>query len=243
MTPSPIHSLILAALREVTPERLQKAVCGLCDGSLTITLTRQTEAEIRALVKNGDGKEYGVTLTEALTACSCKDSLYRGVTCKHAVALALHVLRTPQEPDPLLRHDEVCPGCEEMAATLAPLLLPDVQAGRWQTVWICRECFDTEMARRRHQNYPGTIETWPGQAEPVPAPKENGARSIHLAHAGGSALCGEQKPERFWQHGYWPAELSCWPDACAGCETARRRPAVRPDLALVKARPAWIAGA
>ena len=61
-----------------------------------VTLTRQSESEIRALVKNGDGKEYGVTLTEALTTCSCKDALYRGTVCKHAVAVALHVLRTPQ---------------------------------------------------------------------------------------------------------------------------------------------------
>ena len=49
-----------------------------------------------ALVKNGDGIEYGVMLTEALTACSCKDSLYRGGICKHGVAVALHVLRTSQ---------------------------------------------------------------------------------------------------------------------------------------------------
>jgi hypothetical protein len=47
-------------------------------------------------VKNGDGKEYGVTLTESLTACSCKDALYRGGICKHGVAVALYVLRAPQ---------------------------------------------------------------------------------------------------------------------------------------------------
>ena len=61
-----------------------------------VTLTRQSEGEVRALVKNGDGIEYGVTLTETVTTCSCKDALYRGVICKHAVATALHVLRTPQ---------------------------------------------------------------------------------------------------------------------------------------------------
>jgi hypothetical protein len=92
-----IHSpLVLTILQQVSSDRLQRAVCGLVDGSLTVTLTRQSEAEIRALVKNGDGKEYGVTLTESLIACSCKDALYRGGICKHGVAVALHVLRIPQ---------------------------------------------------------------------------------------------------------------------------------------------------
>ena len=91
------HSLILSALKEVSPERLQKAVCGLADGSLTITPTRQTATELRGLVKNGDGTEYGCTLAAAVTTCSCKDALYRGVVCKHATALALYVLRTPEK--------------------------------------------------------------------------------------------------------------------------------------------------
>jgi hypothetical protein len=63
---------------------------------MTVTLTRQSGSEVRALVENGKGKEYGVTLTEALTTCSCQDSLYRGTVCKHAAAVALYVLRTPQ---------------------------------------------------------------------------------------------------------------------------------------------------
>jgi len=91
-----IQSLVLSAVQQVTADRLQRAVCGLADGSMTVTLTRQSENEIRALVKNGDGKEYGVTLTDSLTTCSCKDALYRGGICKHATATALHVLRSPQ---------------------------------------------------------------------------------------------------------------------------------------------------
>jgi len=91
------HSpLLLTVLQHVTVDRLQKAVTALADGSLTMMLTRQTETEIRALVKNGEGKEYGVTLTEAGVFCSCPDALYRGVTCKHATVLALIVLRTPR---------------------------------------------------------------------------------------------------------------------------------------------------
>ena len=62
-----------------------------------VTPTRLTETDLRAIVTNGDGKEYGVTLTESLTTCSCKDALYRGGVCKHVVAVALHVLRTPEQ--------------------------------------------------------------------------------------------------------------------------------------------------
>ena len=96
MTQFTQSSLVLTILQQVSSDRLQRAFCGFADGSLTVALTRQSEAEIRALVKNGDGKEYGITLTEALTACSCKDALYRGGICKHGVAVALYVLRTPQ---------------------------------------------------------------------------------------------------------------------------------------------------
>jgi hypothetical protein len=96
MTVTTIQSLVLHAVRDVTADRLQRAVCGLADGTLSCPLTCQSDHEIRALVKNGDGKEYGVTLTESLTTCSCKDALYRGGICKHATATALHVLRSPQ---------------------------------------------------------------------------------------------------------------------------------------------------
>src|SRR2546425_12178919 len=93
---NPHHLLVLTVLQHVSTDRLQRAVTALAEGSLTVTLTRQTEAEIRALVKNGEGKEYGCTLTEAGAFCSCPDALYRGVTCKHATVLALSVLRRPQ---------------------------------------------------------------------------------------------------------------------------------------------------
>src|SRR5215471_15850737 len=86
-------SLVLTVLQQVSTDRLQRAVTALADGSFTMTLTRQTETEIRALVKNSEGKEYGVTLTEATVFCSCPDALYRGSVCKHATTLALAVLR------------------------------------------------------------------------------------------------------------------------------------------------------
>jgi len=91
------HPFVLSVLQKVSTDRLQRAVNALADASLTVALTRQTEAEIRVLVKKGDGKEYGVTLTETGAFCSCPDALYRGVTCKHATVLALHTLRQPEE--------------------------------------------------------------------------------------------------------------------------------------------------
>ena len=93
MTQTMHQSLVLNVLQQVTTDRLQKAVTALAECSLTMRLTRQTEAEIRALVKNGKAKEYGVTLIEAGVFCSCLDALYRGSICKHATTLALAVLR------------------------------------------------------------------------------------------------------------------------------------------------------
>jgi hypothetical protein len=83
-------------LATVEKGRLQKAVEGLVSGAYQITPTRQTDTEVRGLVRNGDGREYGVTLLEGAATCSCPDALYRGVTCKHATVLALHVIRNPQ---------------------------------------------------------------------------------------------------------------------------------------------------
>jgi len=117
MTHFNTNPFVLTVLQNVTTERLQKAVNALAEASMAVILTRQTEAEIRALVKNGTGKEYGVTLTEAGAFCSCPDALYRGVSCKHVAVLALTVLRMPQvqeepieERKPNLRLAKVRPG-------------------------------------------------------------------------------------------------------------------------------------
>jgi predicted nucleic acid-binding Zn finger protein len=83
-------------LATVEKGRLQKAVEGLVSGAYAITLASQTEAEIRGFVANGDGKQYGVVLTEGHAFCSCPDAMYRKSVCKHAVVLALHVIRTPK---------------------------------------------------------------------------------------------------------------------------------------------------
>ena len=87
-------------LAKVENSRLQKAVEGLISGAYTITVASQRESEIRGFVANGDGKEYGVALTEGHAFCSCKDAMFRHSICKHAVALALHVIRHPRVEQP-----------------------------------------------------------------------------------------------------------------------------------------------
>jgi predicted nucleic acid-binding Zn finger protein len=84
-------------LATVEKTRLQKAVDGLVNGSYSITLASQSESEIRGFVANGDGKEYGVVISEGQAFCSCKDAMYRKGICKHAVALSLYAIRNPQE--------------------------------------------------------------------------------------------------------------------------------------------------
>src|SRR5215210_6089650 len=82
-------------LARVDNERLQRGVEGLASGAYTITITRSNQDEISAFVGNGDGKDYSVTLTAMRSFCGCRDAMFRGKTCKHAVALALYAIRTP----------------------------------------------------------------------------------------------------------------------------------------------------
>ena len=83
-------------LARVDNERLQRGVEGLASGAYNITLTRFTADEVSAFVSNGDNKNYSVTLTAMRTFCGCGDAMFRGKTCKHAVALSLYVIRTPE---------------------------------------------------------------------------------------------------------------------------------------------------
>ena len=90
---------ILSTLRSATPGRHQLAVRGLRDGTLKITIAHQSETELRAIVKNGEDVEYGVTLSDRGNFCSCKDALYRGATCKHQLALCVFVLQQGAQPE------------------------------------------------------------------------------------------------------------------------------------------------
>jgi uncharacterized Zn finger protein len=108
-------------LARVDTERLQRGVEGLASGAYAITVTRFTEDEVSAFVSSGDDVAYSVTLTAVRSFCGCKDSMFRGKTCKHAVALSLYVIRTPEAkwatempaPDLSLakvqRHEETAP--------------------------------------------------------------------------------------------------------------------------------------
>lgn len=103
------HALVLKSVEGIDTERLAKAVCGLADGSLTVNITGQSGREVRGCVVNGDGKRYEVVLTPERAFCDCPDSTFRHAVCKHAVALALQVLRSPaveieeRKPDLRLR--------------------------------------------------------------------------------------------------------------------------------------------
>jgi uncharacterized Zn finger protein len=80
----------------VEDQRFSKAAEGIRNGMYQTTITLQTEDEVRGVVKRGNDKEYGCTITATGAFCSCPDALYRGSICKHAVALALCVIRNPR---------------------------------------------------------------------------------------------------------------------------------------------------
>ena len=90
---------LLTTLQKADPQRLARAAAGLADGSISVKVIHQDETEARALVTNGDGKDYTVAISEHDTFCSCKDWIYRKDTinsvCKHLVALALHCTGFP----------------------------------------------------------------------------------------------------------------------------------------------------
>jgi hypothetical protein len=88
---------LLATLREVTPDRHNRAVQGLRDHSLTVTLVKQSEAKIRAIVRNGE-KEYRVIINDAGALCSCPDAFYRG-PCKHIASVCISVLQHNDQAD------------------------------------------------------------------------------------------------------------------------------------------------
>ncbi len=88
-------NVIERVAERVSGERLQRAVSGLVSGEYRVVVTRQEEGYVAGYVKNG--REYGVTLTDTMTTCSCPDSMYRHQVCKHQAMLALYVIRNPRE--------------------------------------------------------------------------------------------------------------------------------------------------
>jgi hypothetical protein len=91
-----MQNISAAVLATVEPGRLQKAVDGLVSGAYAVALVSRTEEQICGLVGTGEGARYEVVLTPGRSYCGCLDAQFRHTTCKHAVVLALHVIRTPQ---------------------------------------------------------------------------------------------------------------------------------------------------
>ena len=86
------------ALAKTDKDRLARAASGLADGSVTIL--HQDASEVRALVVNGDNKEYTAVITAHALLYSCRDWLYRSHKvgpCKHLAALALYTIKHPTE--------------------------------------------------------------------------------------------------------------------------------------------------
>ena len=126
---------LLTTLHKADPQRLARAAAGLADGSISVQVIHQGGTEARALVTNGDGKDYTAAISAHETFCSCKDWIYRKDTingvCKHLVALALHAIKHPDEGT----DTERCKVCQTSLGTDQGLMIEDgnngavVQAG------------------------------------------------------------------------------------------------------------------
>lgn len=136
---------LVSILRSSARDRQAKAVHGLTHGTLTVTMIRHTEHEIRAAVRNGAGRVYGVTLKEQDVFCSCFDALYRGAICKHVTAVAVQCLQptAPLEPIHLMWPDS---GAILCGAVLTPSTRFwqrwTLNALNWSDL-ICQPCVHT----------------------------------------------------------------------------------------------------
>lgn len=124
------HDFILRHVYDVSPERLQKAVCGLADGSYHVYVTERDSEHVAGSVINGDGREYAVSVGEGFISCECPDCSYRKAICKHLLAMALQVLRAEgvvqEEPEqrPVNLKLRRARSSDELARDRAPRRLP-----------------------------------------------------------------------------------------------------------------------
>jgi hypothetical protein len=149
-------ALTLPVLKKCDPVRLEKAVLGLLDQSLTVTLTHHTESEIRALVKNGDQVAYTVALTAESATCNCGDFTYRKTICKHLIGVCLsasHAAR--QVPTPRMHHLQWSDGQTVCGDRTSPYawVYPTWRATMLDWPECCRACADIYRAgyRFHHQ--------------------------------------------------------------------------------------------
>lgn len=63
---------VLTTLHKADAQRLACAAAGLADGSISVQVIHQDGTEARALVTNGDGKDYTVAISAHDTFCSCE---------------------------------------------------------------------------------------------------------------------------------------------------------------------------
>jgi hypothetical protein len=123
---------ILRHIYNVSPDRLQRAVCGLAAGSYHVYVTQQDSEHVAGSVINGDGKEYGVSIGDGYVSCACPDFGYRKVAaCKHLLSFALIILQTEEgvvEEEPEERPANLKLGkartSDELARDRAPRRLP-----------------------------------------------------------------------------------------------------------------------
>ena len=64
-------------LANIDMARLQRAVRGLEEGTLSVVLNGQTEGAVWGQVRNGGGKAYSVQVAHGFASCSCPDWAYR----------------------------------------------------------------------------------------------------------------------------------------------------------------------
>jgi SWIM zinc finger len=89
-------------------------------------------------VKNGDGKEYAVSIGDGYVSCSCPDFSYRKVTCKHLVMLAVQLLRAEGRVDkePVERTFNLKLGKARKGFAFSALLL---------ATFVCSGCTHAEL--------------------------------------------------------------------------------------------------
>ena len=94
-TSSPLSGLLVPILQSISAERLQRAIAGTLAGAYHVTVETQDDTEVRGTVRNGTKTTYRCSINEEAVSCTCKDTIYRKVLCKHVAVLALHLIHLP----------------------------------------------------------------------------------------------------------------------------------------------------
>ena len=140
---------LINTIAKTDTDRLARAATGLADGSINLTIVHQDAGEVRALVMNGDSKEYTAVITAYALLCSCRDFLYRSHTvgpCKHLAALALYAIKHPAEGV----EKESCTVCETPLAAEQGFRLEDGNNGQVMAAGpYCEPCGQTKLGEAR----------------------------------------------------------------------------------------------